>query len=59
MADAGGVGSITAQWLRPVELDEVLAGMAAQTTGVLAANFVTEDIDREAVEVAGITGADR
>jgi nitronate monooxygenase len=52
VADAGGVGSVTAQWLGAVEVDEMLAGMAAQTTGVVAANFVTQDIDREAVEAA-------
>jgi nitronate monooxygenase len=52
VADAGGVGSVTAQWLSAVEVDEMLAGMAARTSGVLAANFVTQDIDREAVEAA-------
>jgi nitronate monooxygenase len=52
VAEAGGVGTITAQWLSPGEIDEMLAGMAAQTTGVLAANFLTDDIDREAVEAA-------
>jgi len=31
-----------------VQLDKILAGMAAQTTGVLAANFLTGQIDREA-----------
>jgi nitronate monooxygenase len=52
VADAGGIGSVTAQWLSAVEVDQMLAGMAAQTTGVLAANFLTEEIDREAVEAA-------
>jgi nitronate monooxygenase len=52
VADAGGVGSITAMGLPAAELDKILAGMAAQTTGVLAANFLTGDIDREAVEAA-------
>jgi nitronate monooxygenase len=52
VADAGGVGSVTAQWLSAVEVDEMLAGMAAQTAGVLAANFLTQDIDAEAVEAA-------
>jgi nitronate monooxygenase len=52
VADAGGVGSITALGLPAAELDKMLAGMAAQTSGVLAANFLTEDIDREAVEAA-------
>jgi nitronate monooxygenase len=52
VADAGGVGTVTAQWLSPVEVDQMLAGMAARTTGVLAANFMTDAIDREAVEAA-------
>src|SRR5260370_38051625 len=55
VADAGGVGSITAQWLPADELDALLADMAAQTAGGLAANFLTGDIDREAVA----TGAGR
>src|SRR5216684_8697307 len=52
VADAGGVGSITAMGLTAVELDKVLAGMTARTTGILAANFLTEQIDREAVAAA-------
>jgi nitronate monooxygenase len=52
VADAGGVGSITALGLPAAELDKILAAMAAQTTGVLAANFLTEDIDRDAVTAA-------
>src|SRR5215469_11619724 len=52
VADAGGVGCVTAQWLSPVEIDEMLAGMAARTTGAIAANFMTQDIDREAVAAA-------
>jgi nitronate monooxygenase len=52
VADAGGVGSIAALGLPAAELDKILAAMAAQTTGVLAANFLTEDIDRDAVEAA-------
>src|SRR5215467_2566776 len=52
VAEAGGVGSITAMGLTAAELDQVLAGMAARTAGVLAANFLTEDIDREAVAAA-------
>src|SRR6266566_3139202 len=49
---AGGVGSVTALGLTAIDVDKVLAGIAARTTGVLAANFLTEDIDREAVEAA-------
>jgi nitronate monooxygenase len=52
VAEAGGVGTVTAQWLSGAEVDEMLAGMAARTTGVLAANFMTDAIDREAVEAA-------
>src|SRR6266446_8858058 len=52
VADAGGVGSITAMGLTAVELDKVLAGMTARTTGILAANFLTGDIDPEAVAAA-------
>lgn len=52
VADAGGVGSITALGMTAAELDKFLAGMAAQTAGVLAANFLTEQLDREAVEAA-------
>src|SRR5260370_9900349 len=49
VADAGGVGSITALGLTAGELDKVLAGMTARTTGILAANFLTQQIDPEAV----------
>ena len=52
VADAGGVGTVTAQWLSAAEVDQMLAAMAAKTTGVLAANFLTEQIDRDAVEAA-------
>lgn len=52
VAEAGGVGSITALGLSAARLDKILAAMAAQTSGVLAVNFLTEDIDREAVEAA-------
>ena len=49
VADAGGVGSITALGLTAAELDKVLASLTARTTGVLAANFLTGQIDPEAV----------
>jgi nitronate monooxygenase len=52
VADAGGVGTITAMGMTAVQLDGMLADMAARTTGVLAANFLTEKIDREAVAAA-------
>jgi nitronate monooxygenase len=52
VAEAGGVGSITALGLTAAEVDEVLAGIAARTTGVIAANFLTAQIDRDAVAAA-------
>jgi nitronate monooxygenase len=52
VADAGGVGTITAMGLTALQLDRMLAEMTARTGGVLAANFLTEHIDREAVAAA-------
>jgi nitronate monooxygenase len=52
VADAGGVGSITALGMTAAQLDKVLAGMTARTTGILAANFLTGDIDTDAVAAA-------
>jgi nitronate monooxygenase len=52
VADAGGVGSITMLGMSPAQADKVLGAMAARTTGVLAANFLTSDIDPEAVAAA-------
>jgi nitronate monooxygenase len=52
VADAGGVGTITAMGLTALQLDGMLAEMTARTGGVLAANFLTEHIDREAVAAA-------
>ena len=52
VAEAGGVGSITAMGLAPAELDQLLARLAARTSGVLAANFMTGQIDPEAVAAA-------
>jgi len=52
VADAGGVGSITTLGLTAAQVDTVLAGLAARTDGVLAANFLTGGIDPEAVAAA-------
>jgi nitronate monooxygenase len=52
VAEAGGVGSIVMLGMSPAQVDKVLAGMAARTAGVLAANFLTGDIDPEAVAAA-------
>src|SRR5207302_2936702 len=52
VADAGGVGTITALGMPPDVLDAMLAAMSARTQGVLAVNFLTEQIDRESVAAA-------
>ena len=52
VADAGGVGSITTLGMTAVQVDSVLAGLAARTAGVLAANFLTDGIDPETVAAA-------
>src|SRR5207302_4944239 len=52
VADEGGVGTITAMGLTAPQIDGMLADMAASTDGALAANFLTEQIDREAVAAA-------
>ncbi len=52
VADAGGVGSITALGMTARDLNETLAAMATRTAGVLVANFLTEQIDRDAVVAA-------
>ena len=52
VADAGGVGSITALGMTAAQVDDLLAGMAARKAGVLAANFLTGGIDPEAVAAA-------
>jgi len=52
VAEAGGVGSIGMLGMSPAQVDKVLGGMVARTSGVLAVNFLTSDIDPEAVAVA-------
>jgi nitronate monooxygenase len=52
VAEAGGVGSITALGMTAAQVDTALAGMTAKTAGVLAANFLTAGIDPEAVAAA-------
>lgn len=52
VADAGGLGSITALGLTAAQLDKILASMTARTTRMLAANFLTAQIDPEAVAAA-------
>lgn len=52
VAGAGGVGTITALGIPAGDLDRMLEGMAARTQGVLAANFLTAGVDRDAVSAA-------
>ena len=52
VADAGGVGTITALGMSAAQLDGMLADMVGRTSGVLAANFLTDGVDRDAVAVA-------
>jgi len=52
IAEAGGVGTVSALGMSPASLERLLDGAAARTTGVLAANFLTAAVDPEAVEVA-------
>ena len=52
VADAGGVGSITALGMPVAFLDQVLTDMVAATSGVIAVNFLTEAVDRDALAVA-------
>ena len=52
VAKAGGVGTITALGMSAVELAARLDDMSARTNGVLSANFLTEDIDEQAVAAA-------
>lgn len=52
VAEAGGVGTITALGIPAEQLDVMLADMSAKTRGVLGANFLTNDLDRDAVAAA-------
>ena len=52
VAEAGGVGTIACMGMSAAQLDAVVTAMAARTDGALAANFLTDAVDRDAVEVA-------
>ena len=52
VAEAGGVGTITALGMSAGTLENVVGDMAAATSGVLAVNFLTDGIDRDAVAAA-------
>ncbi len=52
VAEAGGVGSITALGMAAGDLDKMLTVMTERTAGALAVNFLTEEIDQDAVAAA-------
>lgn len=52
VADAGGVGTITALNMDAAQLARRLDDMAPRTRGSLSVNFLTEDVDERAVGVA-------
>lgn len=52
VADAGGVGTITALGIPTRVLDSMLTDMSKRTAGVLSANFLTTGIDRDGLAIA-------
>ena len=52
VADAGGVGSLTTTGMSPSYLVKVLDEITHRTSGVVAANFLTADVDAELVGLA-------
>jgi nitronate monooxygenase len=52
VAEAGGVGTITALGIPAAHLEGLLTGLVARTSGVLGANFLTADLDRAALALA-------
>ena len=52
VADAGGVGTVTALGIPVHTLGSILSDMAGRTEGVLAVNFLTAGLDREGLAAA-------
>ena len=52
VANAGGVGSVTALFMPAPAVDAMLGTMAAQTDGALSVNFLTQTFDPEAIAAA-------
>jgi nitronate monooxygenase len=52
VAAAGGVGTIPAFGVPAEKLETLLSNLSSRAAGVLAANFLTRDIDRDAVQAA-------
>jgi Nitronate monooxygenase len=52
VAGAGGLGTIPASGVPAERLETLLSDLSSRATGVLAANFLTRSIDRDAVRAA-------
>lgn len=52
VAEGGGVGTFTALGMPPAVFADVVARLRTRTDGVLSANFLTAEVDRDAVDVA-------
>jgi NAD(P)H-dependent flavin oxidoreductase YrpB (nitropropane dioxygenase family) len=52
VAEAGGLGTLTALGRSADELVDVLDGIRKATTGAIGANFITDNMDRECIEAA-------
>jgi nitronate monooxygenase len=52
VAEAGGIGSFPCFGPTPEQIDSLLDDLASRTSGVLAANFLTPNLDPRAIEAA-------
>jgi nitronate monooxygenase len=52
VADAGGLGTLSAMGRSVHELVEALDGVRTTTTGAISANFLTDNMDREGIQAA-------
>lgn len=52
VAAAGGLGTVPASGVPAQRLETLLSDLTSRATGVLAANFLTRSIDRDAVQAA-------
>jgi NAD(P)H-dependent flavin oxidoreductase YrpB (nitropropane dioxygenase family) len=52
VADAGGLGTLSAMGRSVDELVEALDGVRTTTTGAISANFLTDNMDRECIQAA-------
>ena len=52
VADAGGLGTLSAMGRSVDELVEALDGVRTTTTGAISANFLTDNMDRKGIQAA-------